>query len=236
MTMQEIVEQIDFMLGFSANDNVEGIQTEGAVKIAFRELKRYMRTPIDKTVPYARRINLKDVGIVTTKVLNVRAASPRIGLTMSSIESGNVFQVAAAANVYSQIGNTTSININPIVTEMALAQVRNTLGTDFQWEFDPQNQVIYCPHRAPIPTYVTVQYVPDFQDVSEILDHTWQDYLIRMATANMKIALGRTRSKYTIAGSNVTLDGDVLLNEGNAELDAIRAELDSKKNKLVIVN
>jgi hypothetical protein len=147
-----------------------------------------------------------------------------------------VFQLAAAVNVYSQIGNTATLNINPIMTEMAMAQVRNTLGTDFQWEFDQQNQVIYCPHRDPQPGYVTIRYTPDFQDVSEILDHTWQDYLIRMATANMKIALGRTRSKYTVEGSNVTLDGDTLLAEGNAELDAIRAELDAKKNKLVIVN
>jgi len=236
MTMQEIVEQVNFMLGFPANDNVEGIQPESAVKIAFRELKRYIRTPVEKTVPYTRQIKLKDVGIVATKVLNVQAAYPRVGLTMSSIDSGNVFQLAAAVNVYSQIGNTATLNINPIMTEMAMAQVRNTLGTDFQWEFDQQNQVIYCPHRDPQPGYVTIRYTPDFQDVSEILDHTWQDYLIRMATANMKIALGRTRSKYTIEGSNVTLDGDTLLAEGNAELDAIRAELDAKKNKLVIVN
>lgn len=236
MTMQEIVEQIDFMLGFPANDNIEGLSVEQAVKIAFRELKRYIRTPVEKTVPYTRQIRLKDVGIVANKVLNVQAAYPRIGLTMSSIDSGNVFQLAAAVNVYSQIGNTSSININPIVTEMAMAQVRNTLGTDFQWEFDQQNQIIYCPHRDPMPSCVTVRYVPEFQDVSEILDSTWQDYLIRMATANMKIALGRTRSKYTIEGSNVTLDGDVLLAEGNAELETIRTELNEKKNKFVVVN
>ena len=236
MTMQEIVEQIDFMLGFPANENIQGIQVESAVKIAFRELKRYIRTPVEKTVPYTRQIKLKDVGIVANKVLNVQAAYPRIGLTMSSIDSGNVFQLAAAVNVYSQIGNTASINIQPIVTEMAMAQVRNTLGTDFQWEFDQQNQIIYCPHRDPMPGYVTVRYVPEFQDVSEILDSTWQDYLIRMATANMKIALGRTRSKYTVEGSNVTLDGETLLNEGNSELETIRTELDAKKNKLVIVN
>ena len=58
---------------------------------------------------------------------------------MSSIDSGNVFQIAAAANVYSQIGNTASLNIDPIMTEMAMAQVRNTLGTDFQWTYDRDN-------------------------------------------------------------------------------------------------
>ena len=234
--MKEIISQVNFMLGFPANENIEGLQTETAVQIAFDELKRYIRTPVDKTVPFQTRIDLEAVGIITKKVLNVKASVPRIGLTMSSIDSGNVFQTAAAVNVYSAIGNTSSINIDPIMSEAAMAQVRNTLSTDFQWKYDQLNQVVYVTHRDPRPTTLTIQYVPDFQDVSEIVGNTWVNYLIRMSTANMKIALGRTRSKYTIEGSNVTLDGELLLNEGNEELAAIREELDRKTKKMVIVN
>jgi len=236
MRMEEIVDQISFMLGLPANDNTEGLQIEQAVLIAFRELKRYMKTPVEKTVPFSTRIDLKAVGIVTSNVLYVQAAIPRIGLTMSSIDSGNVFQVAAAVNAYSQIGNTSSINIDPIVTEMAMAQVRNTLGTDFQWRYDSNNQVIYCAHRDPRPSVVTIRYIPDYQDVSEIKQEVWINYLIRMSEANMKKALGRTRSKYKVEGSNVSLDGDTLLAEANAELEAIRAELEERKNKLVVLN
>lgn len=236
MTMEEIVDQISFMLGLPANDNTEGLDIEKAVLIAFRELKRYMKTPVEKTVPFSTRIDLKSVDIITTNVLYVQAAMPRIGLTMSSIDSGNVFQVAAAANVYSAIGDTSTINIDPIVTEMAMAQVRNTLGTDFQWKYDPDNQVVYCAHRDPRPSVVTIRYVPDYQDVSEIQSETWINYLIRMSEANMKKALGRTRSKYRVEGSNVSLDGEALLAEANAELEAIRAELEARKNKLVVLN
>ena len=236
MNMEEIVDQISFMLGFPANDNTEGLQIEKAVIIAFKELKRYMKTPVEKTVPFNTRIDLKAVGIVTTNVLYVQASVPRIGLTMSSIDSGNVFQVAAAANVYSQIGNTSTINIDPIVTEMAMAQVRNTLSTDFQWKYDPDNQVVYCAHRDPRPATVTIRYVPDYQDVSEIKSDIWINYLIRMSEANMKKALGRSRSKYSIEGSNVKLDGEALLSEANAELEAIRNELEARKNKLVVLN
>lgn len=236
MRMEEIVDQISFMLGLPANDNTEGLQVEKAVLIAFKELKRYMKTPVEKTVPFNTRIDLKAVGVITTNVLYVQAATPRIGLTMSSIDSGNVFQVAAAVNTYSQIGNTSSINIDPIVTEMAMAQVRNTLGTDFQWKYDPDNQVVYCAHRDPRPSSVTIRYVPDYQDVSEIKNETWINYLIRMSEANMKKALGRSRSKYKVEGSNVSLDGEALLAEANAELEAIRAELEGRKNKLVVLN
>jgi len=236
MTMSEIVDEISFLLGLPAVSNVEGLDPQRAVLIAFRELKRYMKTPIEKTVPFATRIDLKQVGIDTVRVLYVQAAYPRIGLTMSSIDSGNVFQVAAAVNTYSAIGNTTSINIDPIMTEMAMAQVRNTLATDFQWKYDNNNQVVYCAHRDPRPSHVTIRYVPDYKDVSEIQSKTWQDYLVRMATANMKLALGRARSKYTVEGSNVTLDGETLLAEANAELEAIRSELETRKNKLVVLN
>lgn len=236
MEMAEIVSQVNFLLGQPATENVEGLQVEQAVEIAFRELKRYMKTPTDKTVPYARRIDLVKAGIETKKVLYVYASQPRIGLTMSSIDSGNVFQVAAAVNVYSQIGQTSTINIDPIMTEMAMAQVRNTLATDFQWKYDSLNQCVYIAHRDPAPSSVTIRYVPIFKDVSEVVSPTWEDYLVRMSTANMKIALGRARSKYTIEGSNVTLDGETLLSEGNSELETIRAELETHKRKLVVVN
>lgn len=236
MTMQEIVEQVSFLLGLPANENIEGVDPKQAVLIAFRELKRYMRTPTDKTVPYQPRIKLKDVGIITRKVLYCQAAYPRIGLTMNTIDAGNVFQVAAAVNTYSAIGQTSSLNIDPIMTEMAMAQVRNTLATDFQWKYDELNDIVYCAHRDPRPTMVTIRYVPDFKDVSEIVDYTWIDYLIRMSVSNAKISLGRSRSKYTVEGSNVSLDGDTLLAEANAELEAIRVELDSKQKKLVVLN
>lgn len=236
MTMAEIVEQVSFMLGLPSNDNVENQEVEKAVLIAFRELKRYMKTPVDKTVPYAPRLDLVKLGIQTVKVLYVQAAYPRIGLTLGTIDSGNVFQVAASVNTYSAIGQTSSLNIDPIMTEMAMAQVRNTVSTDFQWKYDVDNQVIYCAHRDPRPTQVTIRYVPDYKDVSEIKSNTWLDYLIRMSEANMKKSLGRSRSKYTVEGSNVSLDGEILLQEANAELEKIREELEKKKNKLVVLN
>lgn len=236
MKMDEIVDRVSFMLGFPTNEDVEGLKIQKAVLIAFEELKRYMRTPVDKTVPFSTRLDLEKLDIRTTNVLDVKAAYPRIGLTMSSIDSGNVFQVAAAVNTYSAIGNTSSLNIDPIMTEMAMAQVRNTLGTDFQWKYDSDNNVIYCAHRDPRPASVTITYVPDYKDVSEIKSDIWLNYLVRMSEANMKKALGRSRSKYKIEGSNVSYDGEELLAEANAELEGIRTELEDRRNKLVVLN
>lgn len=236
MTMAEIVEQVAFMLGLPANENVENLQIEQAVNIAFRELKRYMKTPVDKTVLYKPRIDLKAVGINTVKILYVYAAYPKVGVSLGSVESRNVFQLAAALNGYGSVSATSTMNIDPIMTELAYSQVRNCLSTDFQWKYDLPNQVVYCTHKATVPAAVTIRYVPIYTDVSEITGQTWIDYLVRMSEANMKKALGRSRSKYKIEGSNVTLDGEQLLAEANAELEAIRNELGTKTSRLVILN
>ena len=236
MKMEEVVDQVSFLLGLPANTLQEDVQIEKAVLVAFKELKRYMKTPAIKTVPFATRIDLLEVGIKTLKILDVKTAYPRIGLTLSSIDSGNVFQVAGAVNVYSAIGNTTAINIDPIMTEVAMGQLRNTISTDLQWEYDRHNQVVYCSHRDPRPAAITIRYVPEYEDVSEIENETWENYLIRLSEAYMKLSLGRSRSKYKIAGSNVELDGDILLQEANTSLEQIRQELEGKKNKLVLLN
>ena len=54
-----------------------------------------MRTYVDKTVSYTPKIDLKAVGINTLKVLYVYAAYPEAGVSLGSVETGNVFQLAA---------------------------------------------------------------------------------------------------------------------------------------------
>ena len=224
------------MLGFPANRNNEQVDISQAVDIAFKELREYMKTPCNKTVPFATRLDLVALGINTTNVLYVQAAEPRIGLSLTAIDSSNVFQVAAAVNISSGYGNGNTLNIDPIMSQLALQQTRNALSTDLQWSYDQPNQVVYVTHRAPIPATITIRYVPIFSDVSEIVEPTWINYLLRLGLAYAKISLGRTRSKYVIEGSNVSLDGDNLLTEGNAELEAIRNELKAKPSKLRVLN
>ena len=236
MTMNEIVEQVAFMLGIPANDNVEDLQIEKAVLIAFRELKRYIKTPTEKTVPFNTRISLKDVGIDTRRIVNVRPASPRVGITLTSLDTGNVFQLAANINSNAGIIANGLNNTDRITHQLALTQLRNTLTQDFEWKYDSNNDVIYITHSPPKPQFVTIHYVPDYKDVSEINGQMWIDYLVRLSEAYMKKSLGRSRSKYRIEGSNVSLDGETLLQEANAELEQIRNELSVKEHKLVVVN
>jgi hypothetical protein len=234
--MNEYVSKLSYMLGFQSNKNNEQIDLSEAVNIAFTELKEYIKTPVNKTVPFATRLDLKALGINTVNVLYVQAAEPRIGLSLTAIDSSNVFQVAAAVNLSSGYGQGQGLNIDPIMSQLALQQTRNALSTDLQWSYDLPNQVVYVTHRAPIPATITIRYVPIYNDVSEIEGPTWVNYLLRLALAHAKVTLGRTRSKYIVEGSNVTLDGEQLLTEGNAELEAIRNELKSKPSKMRVLN
>jgi len=49
--------------------------------------------------------------------------------------------------------------------------------------------------------------------------------IVKMSVAMTKVILGRIRSRYTQSNALWTQDGDAILAEGKAELDAIRAEL-----------
>ena len=194
MKMDEIVQQVSFMLGIPANENVENLDVRQAVLIAFREAKRYIRTPALKTIPYSTRIDLPKAGIVTTTIRSVYPAYPKVGLNMSNVDAGNVFQLAAAVNAGGMLNSTTS-NLDPIINQLAMAQASNCLATDWQWRYDLDNQCLYITCKAPRPGQVTIDYVPDYQDVSEIKNKSWQDIIIRLSEAYMKKAMGRTRSK-----------------------------------------
>lgn len=235
MTVDEIVDQVSFMLGIPSNENVESLDLRRAVLIAFREAKRYMRSSTIKTVAYARRIDLVKVGIITTMIRGVYPAYPKLGLNLSNVESGNVFQLAAAVNAGAMLNSTTG-NLDPIINQVAMAQAANVLSTDWTWSYDQPNQALYITCKAPRPGQVTIDYVPDYQDVSEVKSKAWQDIIVQLSEAYAKLALGRSRSKYTIQGSNVSLDGEILLNEANTQLESLREKMESKSNRLVAID
>ena len=85
MTMEEYIDQVSFELGEPLVRQSDHGQIQRAILISFRELKHYMKTPVQKTVPFNNRIDLVKVGINTKTIINVIPAQPRIGLTFASI-------------------------------------------------------------------------------------------------------------------------------------------------------
>ena len=75
------------------------------------------------------------------------------------------------------------------------------------------------------PSTITIEYIPVFQDVSEITSDYWSDILLRLALAQTKVTLGRVRTRYVQSNALWSQDGDTILAEGKEELENIRQML-----------
>lgn len=72
---------------------------------------------------------------------------------------------------------------------------------------------------------MSIEYVPRLTDVSEVQGEYWEDILMRLSLAHVKIALGRVRTRFTQDGAIWRGDGDTILAEGQNELTALRDRL-----------
>ena len=107
-----------------------------------------------------------------------------------------------------------------------LQQIRNTASTDLSFYYDKSAEKLYINSvQLNNNTPITVEYVPRFENVEEITSDYWIDVIMKLSVALTKVILGRVRSKYTQNNALWTLDGSTLLQEGNAELAAIREQL-----------
>ena len=106
-----------------------------------------------------------------------------------------------------------------------LLQIRNTTSTDMAYYFDRSNNKLYINVSTGVPNEVTIEYIPRFDDVSEIYSDFWIDIIIRMAVALGKVTLGRIRTRYTQSNALWQQDGQTMLDEGNSELSNLREEL-----------
>ena len=106
-----------------------------------------------------------------------------------------------------------------------LLQMRNTLSTDLAYRFDKNTNKLYINVASNTPSKITVEYVPRYDDVSEITSDYWIDMIIRLSVALAKITIGRIRTRYTQSNALWVQDGDRLLSEGTEELRDLRERL-----------
>ena len=98
-----------------------------------------------------------------------------------------------------------------------ISQMRNTLSTDLDYKYDKNAEKIYITVDNNIPTNITIEYIPAYEDVSEVTSDYWIDIIQRLALAYTKIALGRIRSRYTQSTALWEQAGATMLEEGNTE-------------------
>lgn len=108
---------------------------------------------------------------------------------------------------------------------MTLSQIRNTLSTDLSFKVDQQAKKLYINYSAGKPTNITIEYVPIYEDVHDVVSDYWVDILQRLSLAMVKRILGRIRTRFTQTNALWAQDGEAMLTEGNNEITALREVL-----------
>lgn len=215
MTREEYIEDVKISLGSPIVDvEVEGIIGK-LVDKAFREVSRYIVETKFLTIPYSTGgIDLSEYR-VNSIVQIFRTRNPSRVADFSDIY--------ALSSVYNANVNSTNLMMSDYLYRTQLNQLKSAMSTDLDFTYD--KPILHIATFYPRPDAVTIAYIPEFRDVSEVKEQFWINYIQRLALAFTKESLGRVRGKYKLQSSLYTLDGDVLVSEGIAERDAIRTEL-----------
>lgn len=200
------------------------------IDAALREVQRYICSTRFITVPFKKCIDFnkkEDTGGREIKVSSVSRVYRAVGFVSDS-GSNDTNPVdpmyASQWQLLSGIGNLQGFQdyAYNYMSWNTLLQMRNTTSTDLAHIYDKASNMLYINIASQKPQDITIEYVPRYDDVSEIESDYWIDITIRLAIALAKVTVGRIRSRYTQANALWSQDGQQLLDEGNTELSELR--------------
>lgn len=225
LSMDDYIENIMIKLGSPIVDIESKDQVEEIVKIAFEELKSYISDTETLTLPYSKVIDVSEYSINNV-----------VYLMRSKNVSGpggfqDIMYIYSRANAFG-----TSYTLADYSRTLLAQQNRNALATDLDFHFDKRENKLYVYAQQPVPTYITLVYTRDYEDVSDIIEPYWQNMLKRLSLAMTKEVLGRIRGKYTLNSATYNLDSDKLLAEAQAELTEIRTYLNNNSDLLLPID
>lgn len=230
MDRQAYIDEIKFKLtGGILELELDDKSLNQLLDSSFREIQRYIDLTSFVTIPYSACVDMNKInnGHINTVVKVYRAD----GYISSNDQIENPLEVdpmyAQQWQLISGVGNLN--NFSDYAYNYAawntLLQIRNTTSTDMAFIFDRSKNKLYINTSSGLPDTITIEYVPRFDDISEIYSDFWIDIIIRMAVALGKVTLGRIRTRYTQSNALWQQDGQTMLDEGNSELNSLREEL-----------
>lgn len=227
MDMSAYVDEIKLALSANLLDlELEDSVFVSVVNSSLREVQRYIGTKSLITVPYSGCIDCKQYKISSVTGI-YRAESYMVSDNGEGY--GSIQDPMYVAQWQMLAGNGGIYGINKFAANFAAwneaLQMRNTISTDLAYRYDKPSEKLYVNCAYDVPQAITIEYIPRFDDVSQITSDYWIDVLQRMSIAKAKIALGRVRSRFTISNALWAQDGETILAEGREELAAIRQYL-----------
>lgn len=227
MNRQAYKDEILLKLGGGVLDiELDDVMLDKLINSALREVQRYIDITKIITIPYKQCIDMSEYGV--NSVVKVFRTESFVGV--GGEDSGyapvdpmyaSQWQLLSGAG---NIDNFTNYALN-YASWNTMLQIRNTISTDLAFRFDRSSNRLYINVSNNLPTNITIEYVPIFNDVEEITSDYWIDILVRLSVALAKVTVGRIRSRFTQSNALWTQDGERILEEGNAELAEIREHL-----------
>lgn len=225
MDMQAYKDEIRLKLTGNVLDlEIDDSTLERIINSAFREIQRYIDTTMLATIPYKSCIDLSECGVSSVSRVfradNYNGASMQLSNQVDPLYATQ-WQIITGGNAGFDMSNWV-YNYGAWNT---VKQIANTMSTDLAFRFDKHTNRLYINIAYNKPNYITIEYVPRYNDVSQIVSDYWIDMLIRLAVALTKVTVGTIRRRYTQSNALWTQDGEALVAEGNEELTAIRDHL-----------
>lgn len=247
--MAGLVDEVKFKLtGGVLELEIDDSGIQKTIEYSMRELQRYICNTRFVTIPFTSAIDMKPYHVSDVRM--VYSADNEGGMNGAQFSSvGDNTDAAGINSIYAnspidpmmwsafylgsdgQVSNYT----NYVNNYYAYAMTRKALNTAdtgrIAFNYNKADEILYINALAKCGK-VTVEYVPRFDNVEEITNDAWIDILVRYAVANLKITLGRVRSRFTQSNALWSQDGEQLLAEGNAELTDLRTYLDASASIL----
>ena len=234
MTKNDVVEELKLELtGQVLEMELDDSTLDLTINKALRELQRYWDETTLVTIPYASCINY--AGTPLEESSSIVRVYRTVGVGNSEDAGNSVTMDPMHAQQWMVFSNAgTMYNLQDYVMNYAswstLSQVRNTMSTDLAFREDKHACKLYINNNISSPGNITVEYIPKLRSVEDIKSDYWKDVLVRMSLDLVKIQIGRIRTKFTQSNALWTLDGDKLLEEGNADLKELREILRANSN------
>lgn len=212
--MAGLVDEVKFKLtGGVLELEIDDSGIQKTIEYSMRELQRYICNTRFVTIPFTSAIDMKPYH--ASDVRMVYSADNEGGMNGAQFSSvGDNTDAAGINSIYAnspidpmmwsafylgsdgQVSNYT----NYVNNYYAYAMTRKALNTAdtgrIAFNYNKADEILYINALAKCGK-VTVEYVPRFDNVEEITNDAWIDILVRYAVANLKITLGRVRSRFT---------------------------------------
>lgn len=195
MDMQGYIDNLKFQLsGGLLELELDDTALNNIMNMSLREIQRYINTTRFATIPYHKCIDLSEQKVSAVYRVYRTKGSMGNNTTSSGYDPMYMQQWQMMSN--NPFGMNSNFVYNMASWNTAL-QVRNTLSTDLSFTYDKTKNYLYinCPFDN--PSEITIEYVPRYDSVDEIVSDYWIDKLCRMSVAYGKIALGRIRTRFT---------------------------------------